>query len=242
MLALPRIIGHRGAAAAAPENTLAGIRAARVQGAHWVEVDVKLTRDGVPVLMHDDRLERTTDGRGAVAEVDFADIRRLDAGSWFGPAFAGEPVPTLDELFALCAELGLGLNLEIKPCPGREAETARVAAGRARALWDGRPLLVSSFEEASLVELRRTVPDLPLGVLFEGVPAGWRALATRLSADTLNVDGDLGAAAIRDYVGFGRPVLAWTVNDVAHAHALAALGVHGVFTDRPGEMLAGFGG
>lgn len=242
MLTLPRIIGHRGAAAAAPENTLAGIREAHDQGAGWVEVDVKLTRDGVPVLMHDDRLERTTDGRGAMVDVDFADIRRLDAGSWFGPAFAGEPVPTLDELFTLCAELGLGLNLEIKPCPGREAETARVAVERAKALWNGRPLLVSSFEEASLAEVRRVAPDLPLGVLFENVPARWRTFAARLSADTLNVDGGLETSAIRDYVDFGRPVLAWTVNEVGRARSLAALGVHGVFSDRPGEMLAGFGG
>ena len=93
MIRFPRTIGHRGARGYAPENTLAGIRTAAEQGVCWVEVDVKLTRDGVPILMHDDTVDRTTDGRGAVASMDFADLRRLDAGKHFGPQFAGEKHP-----------------------------------------------------------------------------------------------------------------------------------------------------
>ena len=133
------VIGHRGAAAAAPENTLASLRKAKELGASWVEFDVKLTRDGVPILMHDERLERTTNGRGEVAQATLAELQELDAGGWFGPAFRGERVPTFEAALGLCAELGLGINVEIKPCPGREAETARVAvetlcaaAGRTR--------------------------------------------------------------------------------------------------------------
>ena len=124
---LPRVIGHRGAAAVAPENTLASLRRAKELGAGWVEFDVKLTRDGAAVLIHDERLERTTDGRGEVARTTLAELRKLDAGAWFDPAFAGERVPTLGDALALCGELGLGINVEVKPCPGREAETARVA-------------------------------------------------------------------------------------------------------------------
>src|SRR5919107_420246 len=90
MIRFPRTIGHRGARGYAPENTLAGIRTAAEQGVCWVEVDVKLTRDGVPILMHDDTVDRTTDGRGNVASMDFADLRKLDAGKPFGPQFAGE--------------------------------------------------------------------------------------------------------------------------------------------------------
>ena len=116
--ALPRVIGHRGAAAAAPENTLVSLQKAKELGASWVEFDVKLTRDGVPILMHDERLERTTDGRGEVALTTLNDLQKLDAGGWFGPAFRGEPVPTLEAALALCAELGLGINVEIKPVRG----------------------------------------------------------------------------------------------------------------------------
>src|SRR5215472_12885505 len=116
---VPRIIGHRGAKATAPENTLAGIRQARREGAAWVEFDVKLTADGHPILMHDDTLERTTDGQGPVAAARLADIRRLDAGSKFGPAWQGERVPLLSEALSVLAELDMGFNLEIKPCKGR---------------------------------------------------------------------------------------------------------------------------
>ena len=147
------MIGHRGAAGAAPENTLASIRKARELGATWIEFDVKLTKDGHAILFHDDCLERTTDGRGAVAATTLAEIRRLDAGGWFGPAFRGEPVPTLGQALALCVELHLGINVEIKPCAGREVETAQVTVATLLDVWPrDRPApLVSSFSPACLV-------------------------------------------------------------------------------------------
>lgn len=242
MLTLPRVIGHRGARAHAPENTLSGIRTAARLGARWIEVDVKLTRDAVPVLMHDDMLDRTTDGRGTVRGTDFADLRRLDAGSWFGPNFAGERVPDLDEALALCGELDLGVNLEIKPCPGREAETARATLERLRASPAGRTALISSFAVASLEEVRSAAPDLPLGYLFEGCPEGWLETARRLGARTLNVEGTQDLPVIGRFVASGLPVVAWTVNDGPRARALLAAGVAAVITDRPGEMLAATGG
>jgi glycerophosphoryl diester phosphodiesterase len=242
MLTLPRIIGHRGARAHAPENTLSGIRTAARLGARWIEVDVKLTRDAVPVLMHDDMLDRTTDGRGPVKELDLADLRRLDAGSWFGPQFGGERVPVLDEVLALCGELGLGINIEIKPCPGREAETARAALERLRAFPAGLPVLVSSFALESLEETRRRAPDLPVGYLFEGCPEGWLETARRLGARTLNVEGGQDRRVIERFVASGLPVLAWTVNDAARARDLLDAGVVSVITDRPGDMLAAAGG
>src|SRR5579859_6338194 len=107
----PAIIGHRGAAGLAPENTLAAIRAAAAAGARWVELDVQLTRDGVPVLLHDSTLERTTDGEGKVGDADLDALRRVDAGSWFAPRFLGQRVPTLAEAVAELGQLGLGANL-----------------------------------------------------------------------------------------------------------------------------------
>src|SRR4051812_46107573 len=124
---VPKIIGHRGAKATAPENTLAGIRQAAREGATWVEFDVKLTADGYAILMHDETLERTTSGQGPVRRMALQDIRQLDAGMRFGPQWRGEKVPTLSEALQLLAELNMGFNLEVKPCPGREAETARAA-------------------------------------------------------------------------------------------------------------------
>ncbi|HSK40215.1 MAG TPA: glycerophosphoryl diester phosphodiesterase [Arenibaculum sp.] len=242
MLSLPPVIGHRGARNHAPENTLAGIREAHRQGARWVEVDVKLTRDGHPVLMHDATLERTTNGRGPVRERDLDEILRLDAGAWFSPGFAGERVPMLEQALALCAELGLGINLEIKPCPGRAAETARVAIERAGPLWAGRPVLVSSFEHECLEEVLRRAPDWPTGFLFEGRPGDWRETARRLGVATLNVEGASDRHAIREYVDFGLPVLTWTVNDVARARELLAFGVASVITDEPGTMLSALAG
>src|SRR5260370_12288918 len=118
-LPLPSVIGHRGAAARAPENTLAGLRHAKELGCAWVEFDVRLTADGALVLCHDSRLERTTTGRGRLSAQTLASIRRCDAGGWFAPEVAGEAVPRLDEALRPAAELGLAANIEIQADPGR---------------------------------------------------------------------------------------------------------------------------
>src|SRR5437667_8717328 len=120
---LPPVIGHRGAAARAPENTLAGLRCAKALGCSWVEFDARLTGDGVLMLCHDPHLDRTTDGSGLIAAQTFAAVRDCDAGSRFSPAFAGERVPTLDEALLLCAKLDLGANIEVKADRGREYAT-----------------------------------------------------------------------------------------------------------------------
>lgn len=241
---LPKIIGHRGARMHAPENTVAGLRRAAVLGAAWVEVDVKLTADGVPILMHDETLERTTNGRGAVRATDLDAIRRLDAGGWFAPAFAGEPVPTLEEALEVILELGLGVNLEIKPCPGREEETARGTLDLTRAIWphDRPPPLISSFRTDSLETARRVAPDWPRGYLIDKRPADWRRTADRLEAATLNVNGARETAeTIARYRETGRPVLAYTINDPRQARTLFDWGVSAVFTDTPAAMAAAIG-
>ncbi len=238
---LPRVIGHRGAAGLAPENTLAGLRKAAELGCGMVEVDVKLTRDGVPILMHDDRLDRTTDGTGAVRNLDWPAIAGLDAGCWFGSAFAGERVPTLAQALALAAGLGLAINLEIKPCPGRERETALVALAQAAALWpaDQPPPLVSSFDLESLTAAQEIAPGWPRGYLIWRRPRNWRAVAERLGAATINISQRRSSPArIADYRSLGLPVLAYTVNDAARALTLFGQGVAAVFTDRPDMILA----
>src|SRR5438046_1457673 len=129
---LPSVIGHRGAAARAPENTLAGLRVAKQLGCSWVEFDARLTADGVLVLCHDPRLERTTDGSGLISMLSLASVRDCDAGSRFAADFAGERVPTLAAALRLAAELGLGCNIEIKADRGREYATGAAVAAMLR--------------------------------------------------------------------------------------------------------------
>lgn len=239
MSILPRIIGHRGAKESAPENTLASLREAVRQGVRWVEIDVMLTRDRVPVLIHDDRLDRTTSGTGPVADVDLADLRRLDAGSWFDPRFAGETVPTLDECLDYVIAEGLGLNVEIKPYPGQEVATAEAAVALLRRRWPGDrpPPLLSSFETVCLEVAQHQVADWPRGYLMWEPPADWADIADRLGAATLNVEQSRQTAeSVAAYRATGRPVLVYTVNDPARARELFAWGVASIFTDAPGRI------
>lgn len=235
-LSIPRLIGHRGAARHAPENTLAGMRTAALQGALWVELDVKITADGVPVLFHDDDLDRTTNGHGPVAQMDFTSLRRLDAGSWFGASFRGERVPTLAEALQAAILLDIGLNLEIKPCPGRDEQTAGIALSMALSLWpaDRPPPLVSSFSVTALEMAQQVAPHWPRGYLMDEPPDDWAAIADRLDVRTININAARQTAeSIAAYRATGRPVLAYTVNEAEQARRLFAWGVTGIFTDTP---------
>jgi len=236
-LNLPPVIGHRGTANLAPENTLAGIRRAQEEGAGWVEFDVKLTSDGIPILMHDDRLGRTTNGKGKVALASLKDIQALDAGSWFAPEFAGERVPTLRATLELCIELGLGINVELKPCPGREQETAEIALQTLVDAWPGHlnlpPPLISSFDKKALAAAYAISPNLPRGCLVTRVPMAWQARMEQFACSTLNVSNrwirqkHVDAAKAENI-----PVLVYTVNDPARAMTLWKMGVTSIFTDR----------
>jgi glycerophosphoryl diester phosphodiesterase len=243
-LALPRVIGHRGAAAAAPENTLASIAQAKALGASWIEFDVKLTEDGHAVLFHDDCLERTTDGQGPVAATTLAAIRALDAGSWFGPAFRGEPVPTFQEALALCAELGLGINVEIKPCPGRERETAAATMKALLELWPrSMPApLISSFAPACLRVAQEMAPEMPRGYLAGTLPRRWRELIVQYGCTTLHLNHRRILPWQRaSVVATGVPLVLYTVNNGPAARRCLEAGVAAVFTDRIDSVLMSLG-
>ena len=243
MLELPRIIGHRGAAASAPENTLAGIARAHALGCPWVELDAKLSFDYVALLMHDERLERTTDGSGHFADRGAAELKRLDAGSWKGPEFLGERIPTLAEAIRLLARLGMGANIEIKPCPGREIETGRRVATELRRLWPrGQGLLVSSFSPASLEAARAAAPELPRGLLVEAPPPDWPATVRRLGCVSLHPwHEDVEPAAIETARRLRLSIVVYTVNEPAEAARLLGSGVASVITDVPDALLAAEG-
>ena len=240
-LAIPRLIAHRGAKANAPENTLAAFACAREEGATWVEFDVKLTADGVPVVIHDETLERTTDGRGAVRAKSLAELKQLDAGGWFAPAFRGERVPTLVDALDLFARLDMGFNLEIKPCPGREVETARATIAVLDAHWSDRcpaPVL-SSFKAEALTAVRDLAPRYALGYLAEKLRPGWVETAGRLGCKTVHPGWRaLTEAHIAASKAAGFPLLVWTVNEPARARQLLAWGVDALITDNPGDLAA----
>ena len=233
---VPPVIGHRGAASRAPENTLAGLRAAAALAVRMVEFDAKLSADGVPVLMHDDTLDRTTDGVGAVRDMPWSVLSTLDAGRWFGPAFAGEPVPTLTRALETCLDLGLAVNVEIKPCPGRDADTALAVVETVRRVWpEDRPApLISSFSQAALSVARQAAPWAPRGLLMVSPAPDWSEPIRRLDPATVHLDRRAVAAeVVADLSARGLPILAYTVNEADTAAKLFGMGVAGVFSDVP---------
>jgi glycerophosphoryl diester phosphodiesterase len=231
---LPRVVAHRCGGALAPENSLSGLRIAAALGCRAVEFDVMLSADGSPWLIHDETLERTSNGAGQVCDTPDAALRGLDAGSYRHASFAGEPLPTFDEAARLCRELGLMANVEIKPAAGHEAITGEVVAKRIMELWAGASLpLVSSFSGVALEAARRVAPSLPLGFLWTRVPADWLGQLAALDGYSLHCAWDkLDDAVLETAKANGIPVLCYTVNDRTVAEALFARGVTAVFSDR----------
>ncbi len=238
-LNLPDVIGHRGAAGHAPENTLAGIRRARALGIGWAEFDVQQTADGRCLLFHDETLDRTTDGAGRVAAATADEIARLDAGSWFGADFAGERVPGLAQALATVIELGLRPDIEIKSCPGRETETARAVIAEARAAWPpgAPPPLITSFKSESVAVARDAAPDWPRGMLYLDLPADWRAETERLGCRVVGcLHGRLSRATVAEVARRGLETVAFTINDPAQAAAMRNWGVATIVSDYPDRL------
>jgi glycerophosphoryl diester phosphodiesterase len=232
MLDLPRVIGHRGAMAYAPENTAASFREAKARGCAWVEFDVRLTRDGVPVLIHDDALNRTTNGKGRVAA--------LDAGLWFGPEFAGERILTLARAVALLGELDLGANIELKPVRKHQTEMAKAVAAVLAPRWPEHlpPPLLSSFDRKVLAALAALEVPWPRGYLAKALPRRWRSEARRLGCRSIHCAHQrLKPAQARAVKAAGFVLTAYTVNDPARAATLFDWGVDAVFADAPDRLM-----
>lgn len=222
---------HRGASAVAPENTLAAFRAAEAAGADGIELDIQLSRDGVPVVLHDPTLERTTNGRGAVGRCSWSTLQRLDAGRWFDPAFTGEGVPRLTEVLLWVGDR-LRLNLEIKePAAGAAVLAALDDFPRAR-------ILVSSFDHSLLERLRGDSPGLPLGFLHDS--GNWRRTLRRAvdcGAESLHPRCDLvSRPMLTGAREKGLAVFTWTVDEPARLRTLLRLGVDGIFTNHPSAL------
>ncbi len=231
----PRWIAHRGAGKLAPENTLAAFRLGAQYGYRMFECDAKLSLDGLPFLLHDSTLERTTNGGGMAGEQDFAQLAQLDAGSWLGRAWAGEPLATLENVARFCLANQLHLNIEIKPTSGQEEETGRVVAEHAQRLWKGAacPPLLSSFRPESLAEARDAASQLPRALLLDSLREGCLDQAQELGCVALICRYTLwDAALVAQAHALGLRALSYTVNDATAADALLALGTDGIITDR----------
>lgn len=231
----PRWFAHRGAGRLAPENTLAAFRLGAAHGYRAFECDVKLSADGVPFLLHDATLQRTTSGHGLAGALPWAELSRLDAGAWHSRAFAGEPPPSLAAIAAFCIRNGFDLDIEIKPTPGSEAETGRVVAEAVTALWHGvaeaRPFL-SSFQPAALAAAKAAAPDVPRALLLDVWRDGWLGEARSLGCAAVVTNHALiDADAVRRIHAAGLRALVYTVNDPAEAARLHRLGIDGIVTD-----------
>jgi len=230
----PRYIAHRGAGKLAPENTLAAMRAGYALGYRMVEFDVKLSGDGVPFLLHDDTLDRTTSGRGRADALTWAELSKLDAGGWHSKPFAGEPLPMLKQVAHWAIANDVACNIEIKPMPGCERATGAAVALDALALWRGsrvQPLL-SSFSEEALAAARGAVPELQRAMLYEHIPADWKERLSRLECVALDTDyRELSAAIVDAAHRAGYKVLTYTANDPAVVRQLATWNIDGIITD-----------
>ena len=236
----PGWIAHRGAGKLAPENTLVAFKLGARHGYRMFECDVKLSSDGVPFLLHDDTLDRTTNGHGVAGLQTWQALQELDAGSWHSALyptenFAGEKLPSLDTIAAYCIANEFDLNIEIKPTPGADEQTGKVVAEHAQRLWqnESRKPLLTSFKPDALQAAMDAAPDLPRGLLLHELWTGW--LETALMLGCVAVVGNhklWDASSVTQAKSAGFKTLSYTVNDEAEVERLLALGTDGVITDR----------
>ena len=223
----PRIVAHRGGGALAPENTLGAIRLGASMGFKGVEFDVMLAGDGTPVVIHDETVDRTTDGRGEVPKMSYAELAVLKIGK-------NERIPKYEEAVTLCRELGLWANVEIKPAKGHERATGEAVARMTREHWLGASLapVLSSFSVEALAGARSVAPRVPRGYLVDRIPDDWRDTMKRLGCVALHCNYKaLTADLAAEIHGAGFAILLWTVNEPETARRMLALGADCLVTD-----------
>lgn len=229
-------IAHRGASGYAPENTFAAFRRAIAMGAGFIETDLQLSRDARFVAIHDATVNRTTNGQGAVHDLTLPELRRLDAGSWFGSVFAGERIPTLEEILEFAKKHDVIFYLEMKPTGSWGGEHALISA--LRESGEIARTVVISFDPVILAGVRKIEPTLMTGLLFEGQIGDPLEKALEIGARQIAMRGDLvtprllKAARERDL-----QVICWTVNHPAHMRLLVEAGVDGIISDYPDRLL-----
>lgn len=229
----PHIVAHRGGGKLAPENTLAAIDVGARFGHTMIEFDAKLSIDGQIFLLHDDTLERTSDGAGIAGQLSWEQLLTIDAGSWYSPEFAGEHLPSLEQVAERCRQYGMMVNIEIKPTTGLEIETGTLVSLAARELWTGQTApLLSSFSIESLEAAQKTVPELPRGLLLDEWRDDWQQLTTKLGCVSIHLNHQLlDSSRVKMLKQTGLRILVYTVNDPVRATQLLQWGVDAICTD-----------
>ena len=230
----PPVVAHRGGGKLAPENTLAAIDVGVRYGHLMIEFDAKLSQDNEIFLLHDDTLDRTSNGWGIAGELPWQKLAQLDAGGWFSAQFNGEPLALLRDVAARCRQHHLMANIEIKPTRGAEQETGRAIALAARELWQGQTApLLSSFSYQALETAMAAAPELPRGLLLDAWQDNWRELTAALDCVSIHLNHRLlDAARTAALKAAGLRILVYTVNNPARARELLSWGVDAICTDR----------
>ncbi|CAA0079633.1 Glycerophosphodiester phosphodiesterase, cytoplasmic [BD1-7 clade bacterium] len=236
--AMGALVAHRGAAEYGPENTLAPVKVSNQKAITWTETDVMLSKDDEAVIMHDDTVDRTTNGKGNVRDMTLAELQALDAGSWFHEDFTGEPVPSLDDWITLHLALGMHPNLELKP---NDPDTRLLAEKVLEAIQTTQlpmnQMHISSFDKTALQHMRDIGYTGEMSYLATILPLNWKSVAESLNLDFLNLNGSLLlGSTVRNIIDNGYGVAAWTVNDCANAERLRRHGVSSIISDRPAEI------
>jgi len=235
MWTYPKIIAHRGGGSLAPENTLEAFQCGFNLGFRAVEFDVMLTKDLVPVVVHDEELGRTIAGRGTVAETLAEDLFQLDAGSWFSAELGHVRVPHFLAVLKFCTQHDIWMNIEIKPAEGHAQITGKIVAEVIRDFYRNtdRPLpLFSSFNLTALAEAQKIAPEVPRGVLFDQIPSDWRAQIRDFGAVSLHTNQKhLTHELAHQVKQTGIGLCCYTVNEPQRARALLGWGVDALFTD-----------
>lgn len=235
------VIGHRGACAYAPENTLASFMQAAQLGIQWVEFDVMLSSDDVPIVFHDELLDRTTSGHGDVGDYTFQYLHTLDAGGWFSQYYAGERIPTLSQTLDFIKSTQMCANIEIKPLLGQDKETVLKTLEIVEKFFplSSASILFSSFSIESLKLLREASPECHIGFLMHDWLPEWESIARDLRCVSMNVNEEIMTAERAEAIKkAGYQLTCYTVNDASRAKALFAIGVDAVFSDNPDRISA----
>lgn len=217
-------VAHRGASGEAPENTMSAFRAAMVYDfVQWIELDVQLSADGIPVVIHDDKLNRTTGTKGYVGDRTAAELQELDAGRWFGRSFAGERIPLLEEVLQVTAGR-CRLNVELKTYGGRYPGMEEKVVEQIHQWSLEHDTVVTSFDGAALRRVRSLSSQIRTGLIIDGAPTGLLDELRQLDCSFLSIGYRyLPKLRMTAFKEAGIQVMAWTVNDKAAMHKLAAV-------------------
>jgi glycerophosphoryl diester phosphodiesterase len=236
LLAVDRIIGHRGASAYAPENTMAAFDKALSLGCRFVEFDVMCSADGEPFVFHDDTLKRTTNGQGEFGTSNASYLQNLDAGTWFSRQYKGEKIPHFKDVLEWLSFSDVQANIEIKPYPGMVEQTTIAVLSHIHRYWpQSKELpLVSSFDWDALLLCRSIAPEMPLGFLMHVWDPQWLQKAQQLECYSLHLNRKIvNPERIKIIKDNGFLVFTYTVNRKRLANKLFNWGVDAVFSDYP---------